>query len=839
MSVQMESRIRAMTFLGLALFGLLSIVASGDGGGGDGGGGDGGGGTTETTFGATSAGVAAKGIIRGGVITAEELDASGSVLRQVGSAVTDDQGAYSLDIGPDYAGGPLLLTITGKPDGSTRMVCDVAAGCGADPVTSQAVAFGDALTLTEAFKMTAIVPPVANGASISAQITPYTHMAARRALAAGTLDANTVKNAISEVNQMVGVNILDIPPVDITDPAKRDAASPEARAYAAFLAGAGELALAGGDLQSGLDQLATAFEDGVLDDSDPVDPAELLAAVQAEAANAGVDSDPVLTQILATMGSGINGDCTTGCSYDPQPADTATQSAVEKARDIVAQTRAWGTSLADLETPLDAFGSNLDTASAVLDANSRVLGETLGFVLDAVGAELGAQAQAGPLALTTYTADVVDNVAIPAVTLGQATVTLSDNGGLKLAIVADGLSNGVAVALDASSSLPATNALGLINAGTPMSLAGLDLGFTGSVSNAQASMRLDRMDFTSTFDTPITVDPAAATQEEPVLTSASLTGGLTLQANGATFSGDASITFVPLSGGATSAIDSVALSRLSLKKISLGGDFSDANGNSFTADFSLTANNAETFDTLGGLACGGWQYVGDTIQGDPLGAVDYALANSGYTNAFLEYVYYDAWNDQTVFEGIDQTDGTPIYEPVPGDVLDVTGYLTGLSSQTDCAAAPVQVSEASYYYSAYGNYTSLSGKVYFGPVETATDFANLTLNLTMDLALTGYPDTTAVITANRTAQEGGDLLLTLSHGGQSVTFSLSKADMATPGEGTLTVTTPDGAELLMTLVEGNATGTVKIGDTTVATVEETDSGLIMVRYSDGTFETLQ
>lgn len=819
MNARVDKPVRTLTLLGLMLFGLLSIVASG---GGDGG-------TEELTFGATSSGVASKGIIKGGVVTAEELDASGSAVRTVGTAETGNDGRYSLTIGSNYAGGPLLLTISGKSGGGTVMVCDVTAGCGT-------ASFGADVPLDESFSMTAILPPVADGASISAQITPYTHMAARRALAAATVDADAVNNAISEVNQMVGVNILDVEPVDITDPAQIAAASSEATAYAAFVAGAGKLAFnSASGLQAGLDELAQSFEDGVLDGNDPVNPSELLTAVENEAAAGGVDTDPVLSQVLATMQAGISGDCATGCSYNPEPADTATQTAVEKARAVVAQTRAWATTLEGLETPMDAFGTNMATAEAVLDTNSRLLGDVLGLVLDAVGAELDAQASAGTLALDTYTVDVIDNTVMPATNLGTVAVTLADNNGLNMAIAGTNL-DGVDVALTASSNLPAADALALANSDTAMILAGFDLRFTGAVENAQASMSLDQMVFTSTFDAPITVDPAATTPPKPVLTSASLEGGLTLQASGARFSGTAKIVFVALSNP-PSAIDAASLSKISLASIELSGDFSDGTGNSFSASAGLKANNAANFDTLGALACGQDEYVGIAEGGDLLGAADVAAANGV---ADLQYATYSVWSGSTVYQGVDSL-GNPVSGTLSGDAFGVTGYLVSLSGgYSDCSLPPSDVWDVEFtYWGSPVPYTLISGRLAFPSVETTDSFANLTLTLTMDLALTGYPATTAVLTANRTAQEGGDLTATFAHAGQSITFVVNKPDGATAGEGTLTVTTPDGTKLAMTATEDATSGTLTVNGTSVGSVEETGSGLIMVRYNDGTFETLQ
>ncbi|HFE31829.1 MAG TPA: hypothetical protein ENJ17_00810 [Gammaproteobacteria bacterium] len=503
---------------------------------------------------------------------------------------------------------------------------------------------------------------------------------------------------------------------------------------------------------------------------------------------------------------------------------------------MVAQTRAWGTTLDGLETPMDAFGTNMDAANAVLDANSMTLLDTLSLVLDAVGTELDAQATAGTLALESYTVDIIDNTTTPATNLGTATVTLGNNNGLNMAIAGTDL-GGVDVALTATSDVPATDALNLINTGATMTLSGLDLSFTGSVANAQASLSLDQMAFTSTFDADLLVDPSAATQPEPVFTSASLDGGLTLQASGARFSGTAKIVFVALTSP-PSVIDDASLSKVSLASIDLTGDFSDGTGNSFSASAGLKVNNAADFDTLGALACGDAEWVGDSLMGDALGAAAYisGVPASGIAN--LEYASYSSWSGETFFQGLNAAN-SPVSYTEPGDVLGVTARVKAMNALTDCGVAPSEARDVNYNYWDSSGYSVINGELVFPPVESASSFANLTFTLTMDLSLTGYPDTTAVLTANRTAQEGGDLTATFAHQGQNITFVVSKADGATPGEGSLTVTTPDGAKLAVTASEGDTTGTLKVGETTVGSVEETDSGLIIVRYSDGTFETLQ
>lgn len=109
--------------LALALAASMSLAACG-GGGGSGSGGGGGGGET----GAAAAGVASKGILINALIRAYELDANGQRSAPLGEATTDEKGEYTLTIGGNYNGGPVLFELVTTND--TSMVCDVPAGCG-------------------------------------------------------------------------------------------------------------------------------------------------------------------------------------------------------------------------------------------------------------------------------------------------------------------------------------------------------------------------------------------------------------------------------------------------------------------------------------------------------------------------------------------------------------------------------------------------------------------------------------------------------------------------------------------------------------------------------------
>jgi hypothetical protein len=792
-------RLRKITLIPLVIFGLLSIIATGGGGGG----GDGGSGG----FSATSSGVANKGIIRHGSVIAEELDSSGTVLRTVGNDETNPQGQYSLTVGGDYSGGPILLTISGKSDGSTVMVCDVEGGC-------NGIAYGDTLSLGTDFSMHAIIPPVTDGEAISAQITPFTHMAAQRVLSGGSATAETVNNAISEVSQMVGVQILDVPPVDITDPAAVAAASPEALAYAAFDAGAGQLVFAQGGVNAGLAIMATAFEDGKFTSADGFSAQDLVDAVTAQAQARGINTME-LQHVVSVIESQINPDG----SYDPEPSGTATQEAVKQARALMTETRTWVTSLEDLQTPLDAFGNNLDTAGQVVDDNSEVLADSLGYVLNAVAVELESQLQAGTLAVGTYPVTVVDGTGT---TLGTASAVIADEGGVAITVTASNI-NGVDVDVAIGTNIPVT-----AFAGTTFTLSGADLSVSGSVSNAQATMSLDQMDLMAEFDSEVSIDPTGTIPStDPVLSSASLSGGLTVQAAGASFSGTSSMSFVSLnSPPGDIGNNAPSLAKLSLSEISLNGEFATAS-DSFSADMTLTVNNAADFDTLGFLTYSPDETADLSYTTDVLGAESYA---AGLGIVSLSYANYYWYPNETCFSGQD-TGGIYVYQCATGDVLDVAGYLT--------AQYPGAQSVKYTDYTYQPGYTHVTGVINYGDYESTNNFADVTLSLTLDLALNGYPDTQAVISGNRTAFEGGNVMLSLVHGGHSVTFDATKADGTTPGEGTLTVTNPDGVKLVVSATEGGVSGTLKVNSTEVGTVEETSNHLILVRYNDGTFETVQ
>ena len=308
---------------------------------------------------ATLSGTVVKGLIRDGQVTAVELDADGKVVRQVGTATTGMDGRYHLEISEAYGGGPIQVTVSAGP--ATQMKCDVPAGCGTrtDDIadTDTQVDFGEWYRPGE-LAMSALVGNAAGGATISVNVTPFTHLAAQRAREMGALTAQAVDAANSEVGNLLGgIDILRTRPVDITVPGNIDDA--EGAAYATLAAAVASLADTSQgkpDLKGVLDVLAGSFSGGQMQVSDPDnDPSriafyELLDKADDVLLETGRnDTSGVIDAMMAMMRDAADG------IVDPEPGTTvAGGTGLEKVKALVSELRTWGNVL---EQEMNARGS--------------------------------------------------------------------------------------------------------------------------------------------------------------------------------------------------------------------------------------------------------------------------------------------------------------------------------------------------------------------------------------------------------------------------------------------------------------------------------------------------
>ena len=328
----------------------------------------------DSSFTATSSGTTAKGIIKAGVVTAVELNSDKSEIGEVGSATTNADGTYELTLSNDYSGGPILLTLT--TDANSEMKCDTVGGCGdrTDDITDD----DSIIQFSELFKpgagaivLKALIPSAANGAAINASITPFTNMAVVRAMQEATLDSDTVSAANSEVSALLGINPLTTPPIDITDATATSSATSQQVVYAALSSAIANIAGTGGNVQTAIDNLASSFTAGTIQANDD-NPDDAVISLQdiIDGAN------QTLTETGTTDDSGVinemEDDVQTageGGTINPEPTDTATASAVDKAKALIADFRTYANDLSNtINNPNFAasFIGEVETADTIL-----------------------------------------------------------------------------------------------------------------------------------------------------------------------------------------------------------------------------------------------------------------------------------------------------------------------------------------------------------------------------------------------------------------------------------------------------------------------------------------
>lgn len=143
----------------------------------------------------TISGTAVKGPVSGGTVTAFSTNSDGAKGGQIGTAMTDAQGNFLMNVGSHS--GPVMMEMTG--------------GSYTDEAT------GIVMTMGSGDMMTAVVPSITAGENATnMQITPLTSMAQQMAqnMSGGMTQAN-ITQANSAMGQYFGVNdILHTHPMD-------------------------------------------------------------------------------------------------------------------------------------------------------------------------------------------------------------------------------------------------------------------------------------------------------------------------------------------------------------------------------------------------------------------------------------------------------------------------------------------------------------------------------------------------------------------------------------------------------------------------------------------------
>lgn len=565
----------------------------------------------DTNTSVTVSGVATKGLLRGAKVTAYELDDAGNRLADaVGSAETDTNGAYELELTEAYTGGVIEVEVSVIE--GTRMICD-ATQCGS-------AAQSEEVSLPSDFVLSAIVEKPSSSNTVKASVTAWSSMAAKRAKAILATDTSkSVKDAArqanSEVSQVVGFDISATESRDLSQIASATGAQAQ---YAVMNAVVAELLFQGSDgsdLTVKLNSFASALEDGVFGDGDDsVQLADLAAVVRQVAENVELDAvaseaiDNQTAQYDAAGEEGFVPEYDEDLAVDEGASDDDKIAAFQS---FVTQTRTWVSqveALNDGSLSLDVDG-DVATVEAILVGDTQDQFLLVGLALDQVSSFLVTNAASIQQYITEGAEEEISITDELGTAIGTATLTFADDNGLQISI--SGAATGehsttyVPFSLTLDTNLP-TDALTAAaeedEGGTYVALnvakllVSNNLTLSGYVGDAEGINPLTLNELSVTLE----LDQALEGGELDInshFKSAALAGSVTIASEGASFTGEVELQLVKLLSGF--ALLGEEVSPVSFKYLRVGGEFTTADGTrSFSASATLDVKNAATFDTL-------------------------------------------------------------------------------------------------------------------------------------------------------------------------------------------------------------------------------------------------
>jgi len=681
--------------------------------------------------------------------------------------------------------------------------------------------------------MTALVAEADTGDSIGVNITPYTHLAANRAMEAGSLSAAGIYNANSEVSNLLGgIDILNTRPLDITATNAVDDGTATEIAYAAFLSAIAVLADTTGegnpDINGVLDVLTNSFSDGKITADDGgmndnvISLQEIIDGASGTLDQIGIaDISGTIVDLQADV------DDASGGTVDPQPSQNTGGTALAKVKVFVSDVRTWGTVIEE-ETSAkgEAFGTQVDLASTAADLSMElVMGPALGSTIDAVFMHITG---------TTTTELSGYEVGLPGDPQFTAGTIAYSNG---IATITNGLIDGVTI--NVSVQLPDDE-----STATP----DLTVDVTSATLTSDSSeLTINRGTLVISLATPYLIDYEAmseGTAAEPDISGASVNLDVALtqkqDESGATlispvtFAGTLSTTLVnPVKDDTTGETTWITPATLTL-----AGNVSDTAGNSLDASFTANISNADTFEPTGELDINTvrddlvtWSYAGDTftlmspdvtltIQWDSsTGAATITeTLNYGYSNSYVATGPYDDIVDAVIRSG-----------------AQLSGYSSyGLYVWID--------GEGGYYaYLGSADFSTdgtASGKL-FDPdfvLEDAGNWLAGTVGLNFTLQLTGLPEASVNISGERTDFEAGTATVTIAYDARKIVIIGAFSNMSSTGS--MTITNQDGVVMVIDGDFEASTGNIKYNGQSYGNITQMSNGLTKITYIDGTFETL-
>lgn len=405
-------------------------------------------------------------------------------------------------------------------------------------------------------------------------------------------------------------------------------------------------------------------------------------------------------------------------------------------------------------------------------------------------------------------------------------------------------------------------------------LSGASIIVNGTITDTRATMTLNNVIAATNFANAYTM--SENNTDMPTITVGSLKGGLNFsdKTSGGSFTGNAELSMVQPASPAEP-------TNLSISKIALDGTFTSG-GSSVKAAATFNLTNAASFDLTAFSSYEKTKYVyADSYSNIALNlntsniasiATQAGVPNNGTISyvsysSYPRYSYYNNTPTQTpgnqtcfnyqipttsYYQSYNYT--TQQYEQVPytsysysqtcssGDVL---GFADALKTQVP-GATSFTLNYGSYSPANPANeysqaYSYASGYATFPDFESATNFAQGNLTLSLDANLAGFPNTVATVTIDRRGYPDiGSAVLSLKQQTAARGITISATNSVANGASNinaLTVTSLDGTTMTLNKSEtGGIQGKIKVGSTEVADIIDM-KGWTKVSFKDGTFES--
>jgi hypothetical protein len=722
-------------------------------------------------------GTASKGIIIGGTVNAYPIATDGTVDRTTPlaePAVTAADGTYSLTLNSSYVAGSAIFIEITAADGAT-MKCDISQ-CGT--VDGTPVLFGDTYPLASSFTMAATLPQ-ASSDSITVNVTPLTDIASRLTLqkvASGAQAADAALASNAQIANRLGIagGLINQAIVDITNAEAVNGASKAELEYNLKAAAAIAATLNG---------------------------------------NAGLSLEEAVASLSTQFVNGGIADKETTAS-----ANVTIEKLLEAALSLLDEVKA----VEGVDNNDEELNStNTDIAAAEADAEQN--GNTTpspGDIPDDVGSEglLAAKAFVKQVRDLANAGVITDNQAAFADQVELAAQVLADDGDIvaeAMGLAINAIANAVGEYEDADGTKPTSST----TEGITVSI---------SVSGDTETYAIDQT--ISVSETTVTLDLSAVNgsviNEDDPTTSENGDGSTSYGESGdADF--DLSISGSAMSSGAMLSIDEGSSISGSISYSDSSTELETQSGYNEKWDDSVTVE-----DAVANLSVTLAQQTGDnpvsftgamSIELDLLNYTDQGEYDSVYSEE--SYDESEDYTETTMIDGLDITLSGE-FSDTNGNAISATLAASLSNVDESCVSSDDFGYDAQNYYF---NYTNDCEE------ETEQDYAMASLSIIFDLNLAGVADDINVsFSANRTGLDSGEGSLNLSYGGSQLNLAYEGGDsvsLSNHNDVTLVLTETEVDE------ETTVSGIIQVGDDKFADVSD-DSGAALVRYSDGSFETL-